>query len=110
MRRKIITPTDFHSLNEVQTRLLEFQHHYQQIATPLEWKFTKADLQNLLDRVAAHELAPAAYLIGPREYVTEIPNPDNLGGTDGYSATSRAMAGKVIVLPATNLISGKLRR
>jgi len=56
VQRKVITPNDFHSLEEVQTRLLEFQ----QIATPFEWKFTKADLEDLLDRITAHQLAPAA--------------------------------------------------
>jgi hypothetical protein len=60
VQRKVITPNDFHSLDEVQTRLLEFQAYYQQIATPFEWKFTKADLNDLLDRITAHELAPAA--------------------------------------------------
>jgi hypothetical protein len=60
VQRKVITPNDFHSLDEVQTRLLEFQDYYQQIATPFEWKFTKADLNDLLDRITAHELAPAA--------------------------------------------------
>jgi hypothetical protein len=60
VQRKVITPNDFHSLDEVETRLLEFQDYYQQIATPFEWKFTKADLNDLLDRITAHELAPAA--------------------------------------------------
>jgi hypothetical protein len=35
----------------------------QQIATPFEWKFTKADLNELLERVTAHhnvQLTPAA--------------------------------------------------
>jgi hypothetical protein len=60
VQRKVITPNDFHSLEEVQTRLLKFQDYYQQIATPFEWKFTKADLNDLLDRITAHQLAPAA--------------------------------------------------
>ena len=60
VQRKVITPNDFHNLEEVKTRLLEFQDYYQQIATPFEWKFTKADLNDLLDRIIAHQLAPAA--------------------------------------------------
>jgi hypothetical protein len=35
--------------------LLAFQQHYEQVATPFEWRFTKNDLNALLDRVAAHE-------------------------------------------------------
>ena len=51
----MLAPNDFHNLDEVETRLLEFQQYYQQIATPFEWKFTKADLNDLLERIAAHE-------------------------------------------------------
>jgi transposase len=63
VQRKVLAPNDFHHLDEVETRLLEFQHYYQQMATPFEWKFTKADLNALLDRITAHEntqLTPAA--------------------------------------------------
>ena len=59
----MIAPNDFHKLDEVETRLLDFQQYYQQIATPFEWKFTKADLNELLERVTAHhnvQLTPAA--------------------------------------------------
>ena len=63
VQRKVIAPNDFHKLDEVETRLLDFQQYYQQIATPFEWKFTKADLNELLERVTAHhnvQLTPAA--------------------------------------------------
>ena len=63
VQRKIVAPNDFHNLDEVENRLLDFQEYYQQIATPFEWKFTKADLEDLLDRITAHEntqLTPAA--------------------------------------------------
>jgi DDE superfamily endonuclease len=63
VQRKLLTPNDFHSLNELETRLLQFQDYYQQIATPFEWKFTKADLNDLLARISAHtnsQLIPAA--------------------------------------------------
>jgi hypothetical protein len=62
VQRKVLTPNDFHSLEEVEARLLDFQH-YQHIATPFEWKFTKANLDDLLDRIASREglqLPPAA--------------------------------------------------
>ena len=45
-QRNLLTPNDFHDLDELETRLLAFQDYYQQIATPFEWKFTKADLND----------------------------------------------------------------
>ena len=60
---KVVSPNDFHTLDEVEARLLDFQQYYEQIATPFEWKFTKDDLNALLERIAAHEdaaLMPAA--------------------------------------------------
>ncbi|HET6919126.1 MAG TPA: transposase, partial [Jiangellaceae bacterium] len=60
VQRKVLTPNDVADLAELETRLLTFQDHYQQIATPFEWKFTRADLNQLLARVAAHQVASAA--------------------------------------------------
>ena len=55
VQRKVLAPDDFHTLNEVESRLLDFQQHYEQIATRFEIKFTKDDLNALLERVAAHD-------------------------------------------------------
>ena len=55
VQRKVISPNDFHTLSDVESRLLDFQQHYEQIATPFEWKFTKNDLNALLERIAAHD-------------------------------------------------------
>ena len=63
VQRKVISPNDFYTLDEVEARLLDFQQYYEQIATPFEWKFTKDDLNALLQRITAHEdaaLTPAA--------------------------------------------------
>jgi hypothetical protein len=63
VQRKVVSPNDFHTLDEVEARLLDFQQYYGQIAAPFEWKFTKKDLNALLERIAAHEdaaLTPAA--------------------------------------------------
>jgi len=63
VQRKVVSPDDFHTLDEVETRLLDFQQYYEQIATPFEWKFTKDDLNALLERISTHEgaaLTPAA--------------------------------------------------
>ena len=63
VQRKVVSPNDFHTLDEVEARLGDFQQYYEQIATPFEWKFTKDDLNALPERIAAHEdaaLTPAA--------------------------------------------------
>ena len=63
VQREVVSPNDFHTLDEVEARLLDFQQYYEHIATPFEWKFTKDDLNALLERIAAHEdaaLTPAA--------------------------------------------------
>jgi hypothetical protein len=63
VQRKVVTPNDFRDLGEIETRLLAFQQHYEQLATPFEWKFTKDDLNALLKRITIHDdahLAPAA--------------------------------------------------
>jgi hypothetical protein len=57
IQRKVLTPNDFASLADVEDRLLRFQEHYEQIAAPFEWKFTRADLDALLARVQTHETA-----------------------------------------------------
>ena len=57
VQRKVVSPNDFHSVSDVESRLLDFQQHYEQIATPFEWKFTKNDLNALLERIAAHDHA-----------------------------------------------------
>jgi hypothetical protein len=55
VQRKVLTPNDFTDLAEVGRRLLGFQHRYEQTAVPFDWRYTKADLDRLLDRLAEHE-------------------------------------------------------
>ena len=50
IQRKVLTPNDFSSLGQVADRLLAFEHFYEQIARPFEWKFTRADLQELMQK------------------------------------------------------------
>ena len=51
VQRKVLTPNDFPSLQALQARLLEFERHYESIAKPFEWKFTRRDLRNLLRKL-----------------------------------------------------------
>jgi DDE superfamily endonuclease len=51
VQRKALMPNDFTDLKAVEKRLLDFQRHYEKIATPFEWKFTREDLRKLLLRL-----------------------------------------------------------
>ena len=50
-QRKALTPNDFPDLDAVEQRLHRFARHYEQIAKPFDWKFTRHDLDKLLDRL-----------------------------------------------------------
>lgn len=62
VQRKALTPNDFHSLAEVEDRLLRFQDHYRAVARPFQWKFTRRDLDALLAKLdsASSDYAKAA--------------------------------------------------
>jgi hypothetical protein len=62
VQRKVLTPNDFPSLAAVEQRLLAFQNHYETIAQPFEWKFTRRDLAALLNKMnfPAQPLLPMA--------------------------------------------------
>jgi len=51
VQRKVLTPNDFESLTAVGERLLNFQNHYEVIARPFKWKFTRKDLANLIKKL-----------------------------------------------------------
>lgn len=53
IQRKVLTPNDFSSLEELESRLLRFQERYEEIAKPFEWKFTREDLSRLLAKLAS---------------------------------------------------------
>ena len=55
IQRKVLTPNDYPSLQAIVDRLDNFEHHYNQIATPFDWTFTRDDLEHLIARVAQHE-------------------------------------------------------
>ena len=50
VQRKVLTPNDFHDLDAVEARILEFQDLYQRHATPFQWKFTREDLKRVLQK------------------------------------------------------------
>jgi len=53
LQRKVLTPADAISLDDLGQRILAFQARYELMAEPFEWKFTRADLNKLLARLAA---------------------------------------------------------
>ena len=55
VQRKVVSPNDFTNLDQVQDRLAAFEHRYNQTARPFQWKFTTADLDDLLARIKRHE-------------------------------------------------------
>ena len=64
LQRKALTPGDFPSLEALEERLHGFARFYESIARPFEWKFTRKDLESLLDRIdrarVAEQALPAA--------------------------------------------------
>jgi len=62
LQRKVLTPNDFSTIDEVADRLARFARHYQRVATPFQWRFTRKDLRRLLAKLKTHEdvLARAA--------------------------------------------------
>jgi hypothetical protein len=51
LQRKALTPNDFSSLQALEERIFGFQKHYEQIAKPFEWKFTRKQLNELLHKI-----------------------------------------------------------
>jgi putative alpha-1,2-mannosidase len=54
VQRKALTPNDFTSLAQIRDRLAAFETRYNAIAQPFRWKFTRTDLDDLLQRIDAH--------------------------------------------------------
>jgi hypothetical protein len=55
LQRGALTPNDFASLEELESRILRFQSLYEATAVPFEWKFTRRDLKALLAKLSAQE-------------------------------------------------------
>jgi hypothetical protein len=51
VQRKVLQPNNFADLKTLVQTLLAFGRHYEQIAQPFEWKFTRQDLHRVLERL-----------------------------------------------------------
>jgi hypothetical protein len=54
LARKALTPNHFNSLGELAARLLAFQAEFNELATPFDWRYTRRDLDALLNRIDDH--------------------------------------------------------
>jgi hypothetical protein len=60
VQRKVVSPNDFFDLDQIRGRLAAFETRYNAVAQPFNWRFTRTDLNDLLDRLAAREAATTA--------------------------------------------------
>jgi hypothetical protein len=51
IQRKVLTPNDFSSLNELAERLNAYAKRYARIAQPFKWTFTRSDLKDLMRKL-----------------------------------------------------------
>jgi transposase len=63
VQRKVVAPNDFTRLDQVRQRLADFELRYNATARPFQWKFTPADLDDLLTRIDQHQQQTAASTI-----------------------------------------------
>ena len=57
VQRKVLTPNDFASLAEVEQRLRLYEELCNQQPRPFQWKFTREELLQFLDRLEARRAA-----------------------------------------------------
>ena len=50
---------DFPDLASLERAILDFERYYIEIAEPFQWRFTRAQLNRLLARIAAEQTMPA---------------------------------------------------
>ena len=55
IQKKVVSPNDFPSLEKLSETLLAFVDRYNQTARPFSWKYTAADLADLLHRISEHQ-------------------------------------------------------
>ena len=61
IQKKVVSPNDFASLEQLSGTLLAFVTRYNQTAKPFNWKFTATDLTDLLRRISEHEQTAATH-------------------------------------------------
>jgi hypothetical protein len=59
VQRKVLTPNDFTNLADVAARLEAFEDRYNFTASPFNWRYTKKDLDALLERLTTQDAESA---------------------------------------------------
>ena len=62
IQRKVVKPADFADLAALADRLQRFEHRYNQPARPFDWRFTRSDLTDMMQRLDAHRTEPETTL------------------------------------------------
>ena len=57
VQRKVVSPNDFTTLDQIEQRLAAFEARYNEQAVPFDWKFGRDDLDKLIARIDLHERA-----------------------------------------------------
>ena len=86
IQKKVVTPNDFASLEELSRTLLAFVDRYNQTARPFNWKFTASDLPDLMDRISRHEQQAT---LRTNRYRKPHDNPRRTYGTTHLSGRSQ---------------------
>lgn len=60
LQRKALTPRHFRDLGELAERILAFQTDWQAAAKPIDWRYTRRDLNDLLARLTQREQSAQA--------------------------------------------------
>ena len=58
LQRKVLTPNEIPDLHTLEQKIMGFQAYYESLAKPFEWKFTRADLEELLAKLARYASKP----------------------------------------------------
>jgi transposase len=65
IQKKVVSPNDFSSLDQLSETLLSFVNRHNQTAKPFNWKYTAADLKDLLRRISKHAEQDTRQQTGP---------------------------------------------
>jgi hypothetical protein len=60
LQRKALNPRHFRDLDELAARVIAFQDDWQQTAKPIDWRYTRRDLNDLLQRLNQRDQLPRA--------------------------------------------------
>ena len=55
VQRKVLEPNYFDNLANLARTLNAFEQHWNEVAEPFDWRFTRDDLAELMERLSRHE-------------------------------------------------------